>query len=552
MGTGFHDNMSDPRAPSTPLPALIEAIRNDKDLPRAEQRLRLAIAEFTQDPEGLLQLGQLAHSRGWHALAELCCRGAVAQRAGSVHAWRALGDALYAQGRYEDAVEAYERCTALQPGQTYAWFNLGQAQQQLGWYVDAVESYERVLQLEPQNADALFESGRMRFHFRQYDEAQSQCAHSLRVRDPRGMGTDGPRLRRARIGSIRDWCAKGGGTYHALSPPQPAGLPLPRVIPSSEKMLWQFGHDALGETFLARVAHCEVFPQQFTVLSADGHLFLERLVTTPSVYPLKGRLVKYWNSDGELLLETPPRQRVQRGTCVLLGGQANYFHWVYEAAARLMLVESQPELQQLPVVIYAHLAPTQHVMLDALGIAVDRRLFLRDDESLLCEDLYVPSLVTDAYVIPEAVVRYLRNKFAHLIPEQRRRRRIYISRNRFGKRVLANEAELLPMLEANGFETVYAEDLSFPEQMALFASAQVVFGIDGAALANLFMAPEGATIGVIATAGLYKPHYYYVSHHLRHEFTYLHGIPVQESHENLAHRDLYLPRERLEEFLAIL
>lgn len=541
--------MSDARQPSMSVQALIEAIRTDCDLPRAEERLRLAMRNSRREQETLLELGLLAQSRGWFALAEQCCRGAVQQRASSDRAWLALGNALYGLRRYEDAAQAYEQCAALQPEQTSAWFNLGQAQQQLGWYVDAVESYERVLQREPQHAEALFEAGRMRFHFRQYEQAQSNCANSLRLRDGRGKPSEGLRLLRARAGSIKDWCARNGGTYHTLSPLQPAGLPLPRIIPSSEKANWQFERDVLGEIFVARVAGCEVFPQQFTVLSPDRRFFMNRLVTTPSVYPLKGTLVKYRNDDGELLLEAPPRQRTRQGACVLLGGQANYFHWVYEAVARLMLVESHPEMRQLPLVIYGGLAPTQLAMLDALGIVPDRRLFLRDDESLLCNDLYVPSLVTNGYVIPEAVVRYLRDKFAHLAPAQNRRRRIYISRNRFGKRVLANEAELLPLLEASGFETIYAEDLSFPEQMAVFASAEAVFGIDGAALSNLFMAPEGAKVGVIATAGLYKPHYYYVSHHLRHDFTYLHGLPVHESHERLAHQDLYLPRERLEEFL---
>jgi hypothetical protein len=538
--------MSDARPPAPSVAALIDAIRMDADLPRAEQRLRLAMENFGQAPEALLDLGLLAQSRGWFALAEQCCRGAAQQQTGNYPAWLALGNALYGLGRYEEATEAYEQCAALKPEQASAWFNLGQAQQQLGWYVDAVESYERVLQREPQHAEALFEAGRMRFHFRQYDAAQLHCANALRAR---GKPAASLRLLRARVGSIEDWCARNGGTYRSLSPLQPAGLPLPRIIPSGEKAYWQIDRDVLGEIFVARVADCEVFPQQFTLLSPDGTFFLHRLVTTPSVYPLKGRLVKYWNDDGELLLEAPLHRRIQQGACVLLGGQANYFHWVYEAAARLMLVESQAELRELPLVIYGGLAPTQLAMLDALGITPDRRLFLRDDESLLCKDLYVPSLVTNGYVIPEAVVRYLRGKFAPMVPAQNRRRRIYISRNRFGKRALANEAELLPLLQASGFETIYAEQLSFPEQMAAFASAEAVFGVDGAALSNLFMAPAGAKVGVIATAGLYKPHYYYVSHHLRHDFTYLHGLPVHESHEQLAHQDLYLPRERLEEFL---
>jgi len=544
--------MSDSQPPASSPQTLIEAIRIDGDLPRAEQRLRLAIKDFQRQPQALLELGLLAQLRGWFALAEQCCREAAQQRSGDDRAWLALGNALYGMERYEAAAEAYEQSAALQPEQTRAWFNLGQAQQQLGWYVDAVESYERVLQREPQHAEALYEAGRMRFHFRQYEEARSHCANALRARGPRGRPADGPRLLRARLGSIKHWCADNGGSYRTLSPLQPAGLPPPRVIPSSETALWQFGRDVLGETFLARVAGCEVFPQQFTLLSPDGQLFLDRLVTTPSIYPLKGTLVKYWNDGGELLLEAPPRQRTEQGACVLLGGQANYFHWVYEAAARLMLVEAHAELRHLPLVIVGGLAPTQLAMLDALGIAPERRLFLHQDESLLCNDLYVPSLVNNGYVIPASAVRYLRGKLAHLVPPQGRRRRIYISRNRFGKRMLANEAELLPLLEASGFEMIYAEQLSFLEQMEAFASAEAVFGVDGAALANLFMAPEGAKVGVIATFGIYKPHYYYVSHPLRHDFTYLHGLPVHESHEHLAHQDLYLPRERLEAFLRTL
>ena len=65
------------------------------------------------------------------------------------------------------------------------------------------------------------------------------------------------------------------------------------------------------------------------------------------------------------------------------------------------------------------------------------------------------------------------------------KRRVYISRAQAGKRRVVNEAALVPLLHDYGFDIVHLENLSVPEQIALFRQAEVVIGAHGAGFANL-------------------------------------------------------------------
>lgn len=89
-----------------------------------------------------------------------------------------LGNALYALGRYEDAVRALTLATELDPEYVEAWNNLGNALSQLERHADACGHFERALALEPDYGDAHFnlaeslaacgEVERARRHWRAY------------------------------------------------------------------------------------------------------------------------------------------------------------------------------------------------------------------------------------------------------------------------------------------------------------------------------------------------------------------------------------------------
>lgn len=77
--------------------------------------------------------------------------------------------------------------------------------------------------------------------------------------------------------------------------------------------------------------------------------------------------------------------------------------------------------------------------------------------------------------------------------------KVFLARR--GTRSLSNHHEIEDLLTAMGFTTIYAEDLSVPQQFALFRQADEVVGIHGAGLAPLeFRSPSKSPIRLIELA----------------------------------------------------
>ena len=85
-------------------------------------------------------------------------------------------------------------------------------------------------------------------------------------------------------------------------------------------------------------------------------------------------------------------------------------------------------------------------------------------------------------------VTWLRQRFAS--PAAAPKRRLYVSRRRapVGRRRLANEDEIVTLLAKHGFEEVFAEEMTFEEQVKIFSQAAVIAGPHGAGLANAVFA----------------------------------------------------------------
>ena len=67
------------------------------------------------------------------------------------------------------------------------------------------------------------------------------------------------------------------------------------------------------------------------------------------------------------------------------------------------------------------------------------------------------------------------------------------------------------ILKKFGFETVASEQLSFAEQVKLFARAEVVVTPHGAGLGNLLFVPEGCKVLEILDRDYVNDHYYNLS-----------------------------------------
>ncbi|MFO1080512.1 MAG: glycosyltransferase family 61 protein [Reyranellaceae bacterium] len=83
-------------------------------------------------------------------------------------------------------------------------------------------------------------------------------------------------------------------------------------------------------------------------------------------------------------------------------------------------------------------------------------------------------------------------------PGGSRPRRLRVVRPAAFARELVNEPEIAALTERYGFETVVPETLSMREQATLFASAEAVIGVKGAALTNIIFAPESCHLIVLS------------------------------------------------------
>ena len=73
-------------------------------------------------------------------------------------------------------------------------------------------------------------------------------------------------------------------------------------------------------------------------------------------------------------------------------------------------------------------------------------------------------------------------------------KKLYISREKVGRRRFDNEEKVTEILKKNGYEKHTMDGLSIGEQVALFSSASHIIASHGAALTNLFYASKEASV----------------------------------------------------------
>lgn len=94
---------------------------------------------------------------------------------------------------------------------------------------------------------------------------------------------------------------------------------------------------------------------------------------------------------------------------------------------------------------------------------------------------------------------------------------IIISRADVPTRRIINKDELYPHLRVKGFTPFKLANLSFREQVAVFASAENIISPHGAGLSNLYFAENANVIEILGT-NVKKPTYYFLSEVLDHNY----------------------------------
>ena len=82
-----------------------------------------------------------------------------------------LGDRLFDQGKYDDAIKAYTEYLELQPTHLKSIYNRGRAYEELGKYDQALSDFEKTLEIDQKNVSALLSIGNHYYRKERFDIA---------------------------------------------------------------------------------------------------------------------------------------------------------------------------------------------------------------------------------------------------------------------------------------------------------------------------------------------------------------------------------------------
>lgn len=274
-------------------------------------------------------------------------------------------------------------------------------------------------------------------------------------------------------------------------------------FPMSEYPLDQPFTGAWAQTFLTRIAHGSVFSHQGFINVEDKKVVREWL---PQYYSLKWFQYFYNQVKNENLEPTKVFGRVAVITRLDV---VEYAHWLLDGLGAFAMLEQQGvEYDWLCV---PHNRPYIKESLELLG--VDPAKIIASDVDnfyIQADELIIPSRLTYRVSYADSSpyhllavhttswhVNFLRKKLLPLVDQVDRSKlspKIFISRKNAQHRKILNEDELFELFEEQGYKKFFLEEMTFLEQVALFAQATHVAGAHGAGLTNIAFCCPGTQV----------------------------------------------------------
>lgn len=213
-----------------------------------------------------------------------------------------------------------------------------------------------------------------------------------------------------------------------------------------------------------------------------------------------------------------PERRQGRYFNLSLFWWPNYYHWFCDVLARLHRV--LPRLESgMQIILPPNLTAWQKRSLELIGLPFDRCVTYAGKRPWKVDHLVYTSPVTMTGDHEPESLHWVRDtiwKNLGCSPAKPGWRKLYLARKNTGSRSVVNEAELLPLLKARGFEIVDCGTMNLDEQVKLFSEAGCVVGPHGAAFANLLWVPAGAQVLEIFEPGSVRRCYWSLCQALGH------------------------------------
>jgi capsular polysaccharide biosynthesis protein len=234
----------------------------------------------------------------------------------------------------------------------------------------------------------------------------------------------------------------------------------------------------------------------------------------------------------------------------------NFGHWIMETLPRIGLVGERYPLERCRVMVMGWYQPAIPLFRESLrwcGISDDRLIISTNAPIRMLEAIFPVPISDPPWVFAPYAIRFLeglatRVQAAHPVGAAAAPERIYLSRNRFGKRVLLNEDEVTEFLVRRGYRVLHPEQLSFTEQVIALSRARYVAGNMGAALTNAVFAPRGVRMLALATEHMPDDFFWDITAQKGGRYISLHGQATDP--ERHMQSDFTIDMERLRRVFA--
>ncbi len=263
-----------------------------------------------------------------------------------------------------------------------------------------------------------------------------------------------------------------------------------KIYPMKEKIV---------KPFVCELEQAEIIGNYPVAFDRDRNLILE--TTLPRFASIEAHVAK--NVSIKTIIASKFSKKARRQAietaCILTNPwSGNFWHWTVDTLTQLEGVEYYQQQTGIKpkLIVESNLQSWQRDSLKLLGYE-ENDLIIWQDFRRTVNKLIVPSFRRSYEEIHGEIsitaCQWLREKILSNISKLEGDRvsfspKVFISRRKALGRRIANENEVIEALEPLGFVTYILEEMSYLEQVTLFAQAKVIVAPHGAGLTNLIFA----------------------------------------------------------------
>ncbi|WP_208749016.1 DUF563 domain-containing protein [Arthrobacter sp. PM3] len=272
------------------------------------------------------------------------------------------------------------------------------------------------------------------------------------------------------------------------------------------------------------------------VITSDGHVIEESFINARHL-SRRGSLFRVGVSEIYVSERSISAQQTLVGDTYAIVKQtwdSNFGHWLVDTLPRVANLGERFPLASLKFVLNGAAQPRIRDLhtegLGLFGINADQVEFADWRPIFVEHAVYATPMTIPPFTKSPHAISILEGLVSRCSPEVRSKfsgtRRIYLTRNKYPRRNLVNEEDILPDVLRAGYEVIAPEELSLEEQIALFASASHVIGNMGAAFSSLAFSPSCVKVFVLATEFMLHDYFYDLVCHKNGEYWALQGTAV--------------------------